>query len=264
MTIVTRREEELGSDQRKGGRPFLQRSRVLAPYLAAAAVLLLAILSLGREIGHHIQALESWIAALGLWGGLAMLGLFVVGTSLLVPESFLGVATGALFGLRWGAPVSLAGNLLAAALQYALSRRLLRRRIDRVLARQPQLAAIQRAVIQDELRLQVLLRLAPLNPAMVSYLLGAAGVSFPGFLMACLAATPHLLLEVYFGHVGKHVVRMAGGGRAAEVTDVLVFGGLALGIVAVVMVSRSAYRAVLEAVARTEAAGDSTGGSAGE
>ena len=76
--------------------------------------------------------------------------------------------------MAWGAVV--AGGLLASALQFTFARRLLRARIERTLAAKPSLAAIQPAVTQDELRLQLLLRLTPLNPATIRYLLGAAGV----------------------------------------------------------------------------------------
>ncbi|MEJ2170137.1 MAG: hypothetical protein P8X90_31950 [Desulfobacterales bacterium] len=79
-----------------------------------------------------------------------------------------------------------------------------------MLAARPALTAIQRAVGRDEFRLQLLLRLTPLNPAIISYRLGSAGVRFSSFLIACLALTPSLIIEVYFGHVGKHTVMLAG------------------------------------------------------
>jgi uncharacterized membrane protein YdjX (TVP38/TMEM64 family) len=55
------------------------------------------------------------------------------------------------------------------------------------------LATITRAVKGDEFRLQMLVRLTPLNPASVNYLLGAAGVRFSGFLVACLYSGPQIL-----------------------------------------------------------------------
>lgn len=225
------------------------QSRAVLPLLAAA-LLVVAIVVLGHEIEHHIAGLESWVGRLGPWGLLAFAGLFALGTSLLVPESVMGVAAGALFGLSWGAAVAVTGGLLAAVVQYALARRLLRARIQRTLAARPSLAAIQRAVLQDEIRLQVLVRLTPLNAATISYLLGAAGVRFSRFLVGCLALTPHLLLEVYLGHAGKHVARMAGGdGRAARLGDLAIVAGIALAILVLVIVSRAARKAVSRAVA---------------
>ncbi|MFN8422295.1 MAG: VTT domain-containing protein [Anaerolineae bacterium] len=232
------------------------QSRAILPYLLTAVALLIALVMVGEEIKSHLAAVEAWIARLGPFGVLAFVGLFVVGTSLLLPDTALCFVAGALFGARTGLAAVVVGNVLAGALQYGLARRLLRGRIERMLAARPSLAAIQRAVRRDELRVQVLLRLTPLNPATISYVLGAAGVRLGGFLTALFALTPALALEVYFGAVGSHVARLAGrGGRAAQARDALIVGGLAVGIAVVVLVSRIARRAVLEAVAEADGAG---------
>jgi uncharacterized membrane protein YdjX (TVP38/TMEM64 family) len=234
----------------------LAYSRAALPYLAMALLLIVAIVIGGREIEHHINAIESWITKLGPWGVLAFVGLFVLLTSFLLPDTVLCIIAGALFGLGWGITAVLAGSLLAGMMQYALSQRLLRARIQRMLEQRPSLAAIQRAVSHDEFRLQVLLRLTPLNPATISYLLGAAGVRFSGFLIACLALTPNLAIEVYFGHAGKHAARLAGShAQIAHLHDLVIIGGLAVCIAVMVLVSRMAHKAVMQAVAETEKAG---------
>jgi uncharacterized membrane protein YdjX (TVP38/TMEM64 family) len=234
-------------------------SRAALPYLAVGLLLVVAIVVGGRAIHHHINAIEAWIANLGPWGVIAFVGLFALTTSSLVPDTVLCIIAGALFGLFWGVAAALAGSLLAGAMQFALSHKLLRARIQRALAARPLLAAIQRAVRRDEFRLQVLLRLTPLNPATISYLLGAAGVRFSGFLIAYLAHTPHLFIEVYFGHVGKHAARLVGSdARTAHLHDLAVIGGLVVCIAVVVLVSRLARKAVMQAVVETEKAGGST------
>jgi uncharacterized membrane protein YdjX (TVP38/TMEM64 family) len=236
-------------------RRFLARaySRAALPYLLVGLLLIVAIVFGGREIGHHINAIESWITKLGPWGVLAFVGLFTLATSFLLPDTVLCIIAGALFGLGWGVGAVLAGSLLAGTMQYALSRKLLRARIQRMLAARPSLAAIQRAVSRDEFRLQVLLRLTPLNPATINYLLGAAGVRFSGFLIACLALTPNLAIEVYFGHVGKHAARLLGSNaRTAHLHDLAIIGGLSVCVVVMVLVSRMARKAVMQAVAETD------------
>jgi uncharacterized membrane protein YdjX (TVP38/TMEM64 family) len=236
-------------------RRFLARaySRAALPYLLAGLLLIVAIVVGGREIGHHINAIESWITKLGPWGVLAFVGLFTLATSFLLPDTVLCIIAGALFGLGWGVAAVIAGSVLAAALQFALSHKLMRARIQRTIAAKPSLAAIQRAVSRDEFRLQVLLRLTPLNPATISYLLGAAGVRFSGFLIACLALTPNLAIEVYFGHVGKYAARLAGSNaRTDHLHDLAVIGGLAVCVAVMVLVSRMARKAVMQAVVETD------------
>lgn len=234
-------------------------SRAAIPYLVVGLLLIVAIVSMGREIEHHINAIESWITKLGPWGVLAFVGLFALTTSFLLPDTVLCIIAGALFGMFWGVAAVLAGSVLAGAMQFALSHKLLRARIQRTLAARPSLAAIQRAVSRDEFRLQVLLRLTPLNPATISYLLGAAGVRFSGFMIAFLALTPNLVIEVYFGHVGKHAARLAGSNaRTAHLHDLAIIGGFVVCVAVMVLVSRMARRAVMQAVAETEKAGQST------
>jgi len=240
---------------------FLARaySRAALPYLTVGLLLIVAIVGAGREIEHHINAIESWITKLGPWGVLAFVGLFALTTSFLLPDTVLCIIAGALFGMFWGVAAVLAGSVLAGAMQFALSHKLLRARIQRTLAARPSLAAIQRAVSRDEFRLQVLLRLTPLNPATISYLLGAAGVRFSGFMIAFLALTPNLVIEVYFGHVGKHAARLAGSNaRTAHLHDLAIIGGFVVCVAVMVLVSRMARRAVMQAVAETEKAGQST------
>ena len=214
--------------------------------------MLVAILLAGSEVGRHIAVVEAWVANLGSRGIFAFVGLFVLAASLLVPDTLLSIAAGALFGVWWGMAAVLAGSLVAAAMQFGLARHLLRSRIQTALATRPALRAIQGAVLRDELRLQLWLRLTPLNPATVSYLLGAAGVRFATFIAACLAITPHLLIEVYFGHAGKHIAGMASGAtRASRLHDAAIVGGLVVAIIAMIVLARTARLAFVQAVAET-------------
>jgi uncharacterized membrane protein YdjX (TVP38/TMEM64 family) len=222
-------------------------------YVGAALLLGIAILLAGDEVKHHVAAIGSWITSLGPWGIVAFVALYVLATTLFFPESVLSIAAGALFGLAWGLAAAALAALLAAVLQYTLARELLRRRVQRALASRSSLAAIERALSRQEFRLQALLRLTPLNPATISYLLGAAGVRFGGFMVACLGLGPHLLIEVYFGYAGRHVAHMAGRDtQAVYLHDVMVIGGLAIALAALLLISRLAHKAVMEAVAETE------------
>ena len=228
-------------------------SRAVLPYLVVGLLLIGAIVIGGREIQHHISAIESWITKLGPWGVLAFVGLFVLATSFLLPDTVMCIIAGALFGMGWGVGAVVVGSIIAAAIQFALAQQLLRPLIQRTLAARPSLAAIQRAVSGDEFRLQVLLRLTPLNPATISYILGAAGVRFSGFLIACLALTPNLAIEVYFGHVGKHAARLVGSkARTVNLHDLAIIGGLVVCVAVMVLVSRMARKAVTQAVDQSD------------
>lgn len=229
------------------------RSRRLLIYAAAAALLVAGLVLSGKEFARDLSALESWIAGLGPFGVAAFICVFVLLTSLLVPESVLAIIAGALFGLRGGLTIIFVSTLLAASLQYALSRRLLAARIERALATRPSLRSIQQAVGREQFKLQIMLRLTPFNPATVSYLLGAAGVRFSGFLLACLALAPHVAAEVYLGYASNNVMQMAGRAeKAILLHDILVITGVAVTIAVVLLLSHLAHKAVLEGVAKSD------------
>jgi len=219
--------------------------RALIPYLAFGALLISAIMILGEEIEHHLNAIEVWISNLGLLGFFAYIILFMLLTSVFMPDTVLGIIAGTLFGLTLGISAVFAGALAGSALQYWLSRSLLQDRIRRLVASKPNLASIQSAVRQQEFRLQILLRLTPISPVMISYLLGASGVRFVGFLAACAGLLPAFFLEVYFGYASKHIARMASRNELTVVMhDALVIGGFVAAVIVMIYISRMAKQAV--------------------
>ena len=223
-------------------------------FVAVAVLVVFVSAELGREAWHHLAAIERWIADLGFAGRGVFVGLLVLGTSLLIPESLFGIAAGALFGVQAGFVLVLVGNVLAAGVQYALARRLMRGYIQRLLSSRPQLAAVQRVVRQDEARLQLLLRLTPLNAASLSYVFAAAGVRFAGFLFACIGLIPHLLMEVYLGRAGHHLTRLGAETKAHSFAhEAVTFSGLFVSVIVVLVVSRIARRAIERALAANRA-----------
>jgi len=245
--------EPSGSPQRVRAAFRRASTHAAIPYILGGLLLLIAVVALGRELDHHIKQIDSWIAALGPWGVLVFIGLFALASSVLIPSTVLCLIGGTLFGIKWGFAAAVVGSLLAAALQYALSRKILRSGIEKALASRPALAAIQRAVRHDEIRLQLLLRLTPLSPTVSNYMLGAAGVRFFGFMVASIGLAPGLFMQVLFGHAGKRVAGLAsGGGQAMHSSDLMLFGGLLVMVVVIVLISKVARRAMLEAVAESE------------
>jgi len=239
--------EKIASSGLSHARALWGRARVetILPYVAVGGALAGGVLILGDEIGRHIEGLEASIAGLGPWGLVVFMLLYVVLSSVFVPDTLLGIVAGASFGFPRGLAAVVAGGLGGATLQYVLSRRLLKPTINRILVSRPALAAIQAAVRQQEFRLQLLLRLTPLNRAMTSYVLGAAGVGFARFAAACVAVLPSLCLEVYFGYAGKHLAKMTSQPeRSMVLHDVALIAGLAVAIAVMVAVSRTARRAV--------------------
>jgi len=230
------------------------RPTILVAYAVAGGVLLAGVAFFGGEIGRHIDGVEAWIAGLGPWAPLVFILLYAVLSSVFVPDLLLGIVAGSAFGFTQGLVAVAVGSLGGATLQYVLARRLLKRIIDGFLISRPVLAVILGAVRQQEMKLQLLIRLTPLNRAVTSYALGAIGVGFGRFAVACVALIPSLSLEVYVGYAGKQLARMAGRPEHTVVLhDVMVIAGLAVAVAVMAVVSRTARDAVAAAAATTPA-----------
>ncbi len=235
------------NDQRRFWRNLTIRAAL--PYIVVAVLITIAIAVLGQEIRVHLATIESWIERCGVWGPIVYVALFIVLASVFVPDTLLAIIGGALFGLGWGAVVVVAGGLLSAFVQYGLGLRLLKAPLQRQLEKRAALRSILGALHSRELRIQVLLRLTPLSPPLVSYMMGVAGVRFDRFAGACLVMIPSLLMEVYFGYAGRHIASMAGRstGPTVLLRDGMILVGLAGLIVVMVLVGRAAHRAIQEA-----------------
>jgi len=190
--------------------PLAHARAKLIVKIVLGLALIVAAAWLGRDFAHHLPTIEDWVAAQGAWGYVAFVLAVAILTSIFVPDTLFAVIAGALFGLGLGTLLVVLGSLLAAALDFALGRLLLQRAVQGWLAHSPKLAAIQRAVNREGFRFQFLLRLTPVNPVTISYILGATGTRFATFIVACLGMIPSLFVEVYFGYVAKHVAKITG------------------------------------------------------
>ncbi len=241
-------EPSLLRDQPSGWRATVRGER-RQPWLrfVIGGGLLLAAVGLGQYFGHHLPAFERWVQSHGITGFVVFVLALVVCTSLFVPDTIFAVAAGVLFGLVWGTILVVVGSLLTAGLDFAISRHLLRARVRRWLEQRPKFAAIERAVAREGLRLQFLLRLTPVHPVTVSYVLGAGPTRFGTFMVAALGLIPALFVEVYFGYAAKHVAGVAGQvGEHSPLHTVLTIAGLVLCAGLLAHVVRLARRALTD------------------
>ena len=219
--------------------------RRLLLMLAAGAVLLVLGIWQGRHITHRLPEIENWISAHGFLGWAAFVAGIVVLTSMFVPTSVFAIFAGVLFGMGGGTSLMVLAALITALLNFVISRVFLRSAVRHWLDRSPKLAAIERAVNHEGLRFQFLLRLTPLSPVTVSYVLGATNTRFLTFMTASLGMIPTLFVEVYFGAAARHIANASEevhhhGGIKTALTVV----GLLLSVGLLVYVARLALRAV--------------------
>jgi uncharacterized membrane protein YdjX (TVP38/TMEM64 family) len=212
------------------------------------AILLLGLaVTLGPDIGERIVAMERWIDGHGVLGPVVFSGVVILLTSIFFPDTVLAAAAGAMFGIVIGAAVMIIGAVATQCIAFAISRNFLSDRVRRMLKQRPKLAAIERAADTQGLRLQLLLRLSPLNPVAVSHVIAVTRIRFPIFLVACVGLIPGMVVEVYFGYAAKHVMKVSGHvSEHSSLHTVLTITGLVFCVLLMVYLTRIARLALRE------------------
>lgn len=221
--------------------------KTIARWLILGTVVLILVVWFGRDAIEEIKIVEDWIAGHGAFGWAVFVVLVIVATSLFVPFSMLAIAGGAIFGLVEGTCLVFVGAFLTAAINYLLARNLFQSRIEKMLERHPKLRAVQQAVKREGLRLQLLLRMAPISAVSVNYVLGASGVRFSTFLIATAGLIPAIIVNVYFGYTANHMTKVAG--KASEnstLHTVVTVVGLLVCIVVMIAITRVATKAIAD------------------
>ncbi|MBJ7394672.1 MAG: VTT domain-containing protein [Akkermansiaceae bacterium] len=220
-------------------------SRGLAFKVLLGMMLVAVAVLFGRHFTYLIPILEHWIAASGPLGYVVFILVVVVCTSLYVPDTLFALMAGVVFGLWRGSGVIMIAALLTAVLDFTLSRYFFAARGRRWLDKNPRLGAIERAASREGLLFLILLRLTPIHPVTVSYVLGVTNTRFGVFLAACVGLFPALFVEVYFGYMAHHAAQFAGGVSKHSSSHLVVdICGLVACIVFLVWVTRIAHRAL--------------------
>ena len=88
-----------------------EKSRLLL-HLILGAFVLVIVISSGEWLGPKVAELEGWIAGQGPKGPVVFLFLFVVLSSLFVPDTVFAIMAGALFGMVEGTLLMFGGGVL--------------------------------------------------------------------------------------------------------------------------------------------------------
>ena len=195
----------------------------------AIAGFLLLVLCLGwflLPLREWIEALQSWLLGLGLWGVFIFAIILIVMTFFPAPDWPLPVAAGYVYGF-WAFPLTYASIAFASVLAFLAARYLLRDKIRSLLNRRPKYRSLDKAVADDGWQVVVLMRLSPIVPFnLQNYALGVTAIPFLQYLTATLIGiVPGIAIYVYFGIFGK------GLGNGLSVLDWVMFG---LGVLATV------------------------------
>jgi uncharacterized membrane protein YdjX (TVP38/TMEM64 family) len=227
----------------------LRASSFLKWIALAAAVAAIALF--GRGVADRLPEFAAWVKSLGVWGPVAFIAGYGLAALVFAPAFLLTIAAGAIWGLRFGILYVIAGATLGAVLAFFAARYFVRGLVEHYVLRQPRLAAIDRAVEAEGLRLVFLLRLSPVvSYVLLNYVLGISRVRFRDYLAGSVGMVPTITAYVYAGKMAGDLASIAGGTATPRgpLWLVLVGLGLVATLVATILVGRASKRAVDDAV----------------
>src|SRR5467141_1215341 len=193
----------------------------------AVAVALISVLSPFFPVADFIEALQERVMQWGAWGAICYPLLFAVCNILLLPGGVLAVGGGFFFGLWWGFLVVFAGNIIGAAISFALSRWVARRWFRRRLSQNATLRALERALERESWNIILLSQLHPLFPtSLLNYLYGLTRLRFITYMLwASIGRMPGLFLYAYVGTLGQFGLKMMRGKSHPRVVEYWTWGG---------------------------------------
>jgi len=222
-----------------------------ASYLQIAAligaIVLLLLLVRFPPVLNLIVAMQQRVMQWGAWSGIFYPLLFALCNILLLPGGILCVGSGFFFGLWWGFLIVFAGNVLGAAISFALSRWVARRWFGRRLSQNATLRALEPALERESWNIIVLSQLHPLFPtSLLNYLYGLTRIRFGTYMLwASIGRMPGLFLYAYVGTLGQFGLKMMRGKSHPRVVEYWTWGGAFLTTALLLLVlGRIASRAV--------------------
>jgi uncharacterized membrane protein YdjX (TVP38/TMEM64 family) len=187
-----------------------------------------------------VQQFIEFVRGLGALGYIVYtLGYAVIG--LVVPASVLTIGAGALFGIVGGSIVVAIGATLTATIAFLLARTILRKRIERMVARNPKFAAVDRAIAREGAKIVILVRLAAVFPFLfVNYAFGLTGIGTLRYMAATFVGIlPGTIAFVYLGAAA------ADAATASRTKMIVTIGGAVIALAVSIYVGRIAKRALL-------------------
>ena len=188
-----------------------------------------------------MQQFIDYVRGLGALGYIVYtLGYAVAG--LVVPASVLTIGAGALFGFIGGSIVVAIGATLAATIAFFLARTVLRKRVERMVSRNPKFAAVDRAISREGAKIVVLVRLAAVFPFLfMNYAFGLTGIRpIPYIVATFIGILPGTIAFVSLGAAG------AAAATATRTKTIFTIVGAVIALAVSIYVGRIAKRALLD------------------
>ena len=178
---------------------------------------------------------------------LAFVATYTVAVVALVPAASLTMVAGALYGVAGGTIYSLIGAVAGSTAAFGIARYVAHGFVASRINAMPRVHAVERAVSARGRPIVFLLRLSPLIPFnLLNYALGITTISLADFLIGSVGMVPGALFYAYAGHAARELAGLAGTAPVPRTASyyVLLFSGLGATLLAMILIGRTARRAL--------------------
>ncbi len=227
--------------------PAAGRSGRWKPIVLLLIVIAMVVVSQRLGLGKRVADLKDWVASLGPWGPVAYVLIYIVGVVAAFPGGAMTVVAGALFGSVLGVICVSIASTVGASLCFLIARFFARDAVARWLSGNDKFRRLDRLTETHGAMIVAITRLVPLFPFnIINYGFGLTRVRFWTYVFfSWVCMMPGTIVYV----VGADAITKAL--REGRVPWVLV-GVLAVVVVALVLIVRSARRRLAEEEARSE------------
>jgi uncharacterized membrane protein YdjX (TVP38/TMEM64 family) len=219
--------------------------------VAFIAFVIIDSLTTGYVRGAVSDFLE-WIETNVVAGIFLFIMVYFIATVFFIPGSLLTLGSGFVFasafglgpGVALGTLVVFVGASTGALAAFLLGRYLLRDAVGRLSHKYAVFQALDQALIDNGLKIFVLLRLSPIVPfSILNYVGGVTAVSLRDYALALFAILPGTILYVFLGaSAGSLADNAEGSGMSPTVTIIVVVVGVVLGVAAIYLTTRYARK----------------------
>jgi uncharacterized membrane protein YdjX (TVP38/TMEM64 family) len=194
---------------------------------------------------RYAKLVTAWLAYVKSAGAMGYV-LYALGyglIALVLPGSVLTIGAGAIFGIVGGTIVVLAGATLTATIAFILARTVLRRRIERITAKNPKFKAVDQAIEREGIKIVLLVRLAAVFPfTIVNYAFGLTGIRLAPYVAAtAVGILPGTIAFVYLGAAAASIATQHHAKLAITIA------GLVIAFAVSIFVARLAHKAIQRA-----------------
>lgn len=198
-------------------------------------------------LSQYFLQWETFFHGLGIFGVLAFALTIVLLQVFCLPLSPFGIMAGVFFGVANGFLAIEIGTALGAALNFLVSRHVLRERVSRWLGAHEKFHLIDTAIGREGWKIVALLRFCPIPYGLANYCYGLTAVRFVPYMLATVCAIiPGNFFFVWFGATSRDLALSVLNGQARATPNQAIFTvvGLVAFFVALTYVAKVARAAI--------------------